>query len=117
MPPLQNCPEKLPVPEDTDAVEICPPPDQSFGPSVALPNLRPFVLALDLAPPEGNRPVTSAELPPPMVILDPPVFNGETQVPMVFMQVAHVSTVPTPSPSESAQIEIPPSSGLDAPGV
>ena len=98
-------------------METWPPPDQTFGPSVRLPNLSPFEFAPVLGPPAGNRPLTSAELPPPMVIIDPPVFTGETQVPIVFMQVAQVSTIPTPSPSESAQIEIPPSSGLDAPGV
>lgn len=98
-------------------MEICPPPDQSFGPSVLKPNLTPFTLSLDLGPPVGNRPLTSAEDPPPITILEPPEFVGETQVPIVFMHVVHVSTTPTPSPSESAQIEIPPNSGLEAPGV
>jgi hypothetical protein len=68
-------------------------------------------------PPVGKFPVASAALPPPRTILEPPVLEGAEQLAMVFMHEVKICNDPTLSPFESAHREIPPSSGLEEPGV
>ena len=82
-----------------------------------VPSAIPTVDADDATPPVGKFPVASAVLSPPKTILEPPVFEGVEQVPIVLMHDVQVCKYPTLSPFESAQIDIPPSSGLEEPGV
>jgi len=77
----------------------------------------PCAIADEAPPPVGKLPVASAVLSPPKTILEPPVLDGTEHDPIVFMQEVKVVKYPTLSPSESTQREIPPSSGLEEPGV